>query len=130
MNQEKWAEIAKELENPFGKVRLKIDEYDVTIIVAQEKTLKYCLAVYINDKIKVKDIIEDCDIRRKFYQEHKTSLLKRKDLERLKREKKSVREEVKKKYTSYYYDPCWRSFRSLKAHLIKNNEDIEVIKIG
>ncbi|MDE7361520.1 MAG: hypothetical protein K2N38_06250, partial [Oscillospiraceae bacterium] len=47
---------------------------------------------------------------------------------RLKRERKAFREEVKKRMTFEYFLPYWNSFRMMKAHFIKNNTSIEVVK--
>ena len=73
------------MSSPYGSVNLKIDGYDITIMCVVEKPLHYCLAVYVDGKIKGEWISQDCEIRRKFYQKH---TLDSKQKKRLKREKK------------------------------------------
>ena len=51
----------KKVEN--GRVEFKIDGYDITIMCVVEKPLHYCLAVYVDGKIKVEWISQDCEIR-------------------------------------------------------------------
>lgn len=112
----------------YGKVEMKIDGYNVTIVVEPLKALKNVLVVYVNDKLKCTWLSEDCEERRRFFQKHTKNLLSRKEQKRLAREKKAVREAVGK--TTYeWYSPYWTSFRSLKSHLIKNNKSIELMEV-
>ena len=116
----------KKVEN--GRVEFKIDGYDITIMCVVEKPLHYCLAVYVDGKIKGEWISQDCEIRRKFYQKHTKSLLDSKQKKRLKREKKDFREKILKEYSYDWYEPYWKSVRSMKLHFIKNNKIIELVK--
>ena len=75
MTPEEWKKVENTLSSPYGRVEFKIDGYDITIICVVEKPLHYCLAVYVDGKIKVEWISQDCEIRRKFYQKHTKSLL-------------------------------------------------------
>ena len=88
MTPEDWKNVEDALSSPYGSVNLKIDGYDITIMCVVEKPLHYCLAVYVDGKIKGEWISQDCEIRRKFYQKHTSSLLDSKQKKRLKREKK------------------------------------------
>lgn len=128
MTKEEWQYVERELSAPYGYVKLKIDGYEVTVNVEPEKNLKYVLAVYVDGKIKMKWIDEDCDIRKKFFQKHTKSLLTAKDKKKLSRERKAVRDAVQKKMQYDYYSPWWTSFRSMKSHFIKNNSDIELLE--
>ena len=47
------------LSSPCGIVEFKIDGYDITIMCVVEKPLHYCLAVYVDGKIKVEWISQD-----------------------------------------------------------------------
>ncbi len=127
MTNEEWKIVEHELSSLFGSVKMKIDGYDVCVQVARVSAMKFCLAIYIDGKFKGKWVTEDCEIRRRFCQQHKNSLLTREDRNRLKRERKVVREAVEKKATYYWYEPYWGSFRSMKNHLVKNNKSIELI---
>ena len=128
MTNEDWKYIEDELSNIFGRVDLIIDNYNVTIECRLEKTRHYVLMVYIDGKFELKWAAEDCDIRRRFCSRHTKCFLDQKQRNRLKRERKAFREEVKKRMTFEYFLPYWNSFRMMKAHFIKNNTSIEVVK--
>ena len=129
MTPEDWKKVENALLIPYGSVVLKIDGYEVNVMCVIDKPLHYCLAVYVDGKIKDEWIFKDCEVRRRFYQKHKSSLLDSKQKKRLKREKKAIREEVLKKCAHYWYAPYWKSVRSMKAHFIKNNNSIELIEV-
>ncbi len=126
MTKEDWQYVERELADPYGYIKLKIDGYEVTVNVELEKNLKYVLTVYVGGKMKLEWLVEDCDIRRKFFQKHTKSLLTAKEKKKLSRERKAVREEVQKRMQYDYYLPYWTSFRSMKSHFIKNNTLIEL----
>lgn len=129
MSKEEWDDVEMLLSYPYGgKAELLIDGYRITIIVAQEKPLKYVFVVYIDGKLNSEWILKDCEIRRKFFQKHTKSLLTAQDKKRLSKERKEVREAIIKKNTYYWYSPYWNSFRSLKSHFIKNNKNIVWLK--
>ena len=130
MTKEEWAKIEDKLSSPFGYVKLKVDGYNVIVEVRQDKPLHNVLAVFINGEFKPKWCCEDCEERRRFCCKHKKSLLTAQQRKQLKRERKAVREEVEKQLTVYTYYPFWNSFRSMKAHFIKNNKSIELIELA
>ena len=129
MTKEEWEYAEKRLYNTYSRLQLKVDDYDVSIVVEPLKPLKNVLVVYVNGEWKGKWLSEDCEERRRFYQKHTGNILSRKEQKRLAREKKAVREAVGK--TTYdWYSPYWTSFRTLKSHLIKNNKSIELVKLS
>ena len=129
MTKEEWEYAEKRLYNTYSRLQLKVDDYDVSIVVEPLKPLKNVLVVYVNGEWKGKWLSEDCEERRRFFQRHTGNILSRKEQKRLAREKKAVREAVGK--TTYdWYSPYWTSFRSLKSHLIKNNKSIELVKLS
>ncbi len=79
MTKEDWKYVERELADPYGYIKLKIDGYEVTVNVEPEKHLKYVLTVYVGGKMKLEWLVEDCDIRRKFFQKHTKSLLTAKE---------------------------------------------------
>jgi len=127
MTKEDWQYVERELADPYGYIKLKIDGYEVTVNVEPEKNLKYILAIYIDGKIKMDWLTEDCEIRRKFYQKHTKSMLTVQEKKKLSRERKAVREAIQKQMQYDYYLPYWTSFRSMKSHFIKNNTVIELL---
>lgn len=127
MTKEEWESVERKLCYPGDGVHLKIDGYNVTLRVMIYK-MKMVIAIYVNGYIKCEWLIKDCDIRRRFYQRSKHSLLTAAEKKKLARKSKSVQKEVQEWATYYSFSPYWTSFRSLKRHLIKNNTSIELCK--
>lgn len=128
MTKEEWAKVETTLSSIYGRVDLLIDGYNVSVVCIPYKSLRQVLMIYINGEFKTKWCLEDCEERRRFCFRSKKCLLNSKEMAKLKREKKSVREAVKKQMTTYIYYPHWHSFRTLKSHLLKNNSSIELVK--
>lgn len=121
MTKDDWKFVEECLSTPFGSIKLKIDGYEVTIIVEPVKTLKYELVVYVDNKIKGEWLMNDCEIRNKFYRCSKHSLLTAKEKKNLKKQNKKTCDYMINNSTYYTYSPCWKSFKSMKSHFIKNN---------
>ena len=132
MTKEEWKEVESNLSSPYGRAKFKIDGYTVDVVVEKEEqnSLKYVLAVFVDGAIKGKWLVNDCDIRRKFYNKHTKSSLPAnyKNTSEFKRLSKKSREEIIRLSTYEFYSPYFSSFKTLKAHLIKNNTSIELIK--
>lgn len=128
MTKEDWKFVEERLSSPFGFVKLNIDGYDVALTVEPVKPLKYVIVVYVDDKIKGEWLMNDCDIRNRFYKCSKHSLLSTKEKNELKKRSKKFRDYMLNNSIYYTYEPCWKSFKSMKAHLIKNNNSIVLIK--
>ena len=132
MTAEEWKDVEISLTSPFGRAKFKIDGYTVDVVVEKEspKSLKYVLAVFVDGAIKGKWLVNDCDIRRKFYNKRTESRLTNnyKNSYKFKSLSKKVREEIIRTSTYEYYSPYFKSFRTLKNHFIKNNTSIELRK--
>lgn len=112
---------------------MKIDGYNVAIAYVKETPTKFCLAVYVDGYIKGEWITNDCDIRRRFYRCYEKSLFNSKEKKEIfkgftKRERDRLERENHDRMYYTVYTPYFGSFRTLKAHLIKNNKSIELIK--
>lgn len=125
MTKEEWESTERKLCYPGDGVHLKVDGYSVTLRILRHK-MKMVIAVYVDGYIKAEWFMEDCDIRRRFYQRRKGSLLTAADKKKLAKERKSVQKAVQERAAYYSFTPYWVSFRSLKRHLVKNNESIEI----
>lgn len=130
MTDEEWKKVEDALRcPPFGFVRLKADGYNIAITYVREKNpMKYCLAVYVEDKIRIEWVTEDCEIRRKFYRRSVRKCLSKKALKEIGITEKRYEKVMGAKNEFVSYAPYWGSFARLKAHLIKNNSSIELIK--
>lgn len=128
MTDEEWEKVEKSLSSPFGYAELMIDGYTVDVIVQPIGELKYKLAVYVNKRIAVYTCSNDCDIRRRFYYPSKRSILSSADKQKLKRASKARRESITQMYAYTAFLPYWGSFSRMKAHFIRNNQSIRLIK--
>ena len=127
MTAEEWKTCEQRLFSNYRGVRLKVDEYNLTIAVVPTKKLKLEIMVYIDGEFRGEWIINDCEIRRRFYNKHKKCFYSQAEMKKIMRLRKALREEELKNAYYYWYEPYWQSFRSLKSHLIKNNSSIELV---
>ncbi|HBB28158.1 MAG TPA: hypothetical protein DC000_02725 [Clostridiales bacterium] len=131
MIKEEWDKVEKAVEGMFSIVKLKIDEYEVAIGLRRCGTYKNVIAIYVNGVFEGKWLFEDCEERRRFCRKREKSILSAKQKKYLsKLPKKRQKELLQDNKTTYtYYEPYWVSFNSLKKHLIKNNNSIELLEI-
>lgn len=130
MTNEDWKYIEDTLSHVGSAVYLEIDNYLVTLVVEPYKKLQNCIAVYVNDKIRTDWILNECEIRRKFYQRHTKCLAKidRKKLERASKNARKMVEQFRKENTYEYFEPYWMTFNTMKRHFIKNNVSIQLFE--
>lgn len=126
MNQEDWKRVQEALKSLMNTVKLKIDGYEVALVLVRIGTYKNAIAIFVNGVFEGKWLMEDCEERRRFYQKCERSLYKQSEVKKL--PKKMQKEMLSKKYE--YYRSHWTSFGVLKKHLLQNNETIELISIG
>ena len=130
MTKEQWKAVEqKVLLYPYTIAKLQADGHVLSLRMQRNK-MQLVIAVYVGGKIDFHWLQEDCEIRRKFFQQRKRSLLTQKDRDRLKREKKSIREEITAQATYYTYSPYWTSFTALRRHLEKTCESITPYEEG
>lgn len=134
MTDEQWKKVENEIKGLYFSIKLKVDGYDICLQPVRKSDLKYCIAVYVNGSIKGEWVMNDCEIRTKFYNCRTKCLFNKKGVDEIlkglrKKERERVEKECKEKYTYKYYDPYFYSFKTLKTHFIKNNTSIELISI-
>lgn len=129
MTKDEWEQAENALHSLFNYVKLNIDGYEITLKLERVGTYKNVIMLYINDKLDFKLLLEDCEERRRFARIRTRTLLKADSKKWLKKQSKKWQAELTEKCTYTYYEFWWTSFNSLKKHLIKNNTNIEVIKI-
>lgn len=131
MTPQDWKEVEENLKYFYTTVKLKCDGYNITLRLERISQFENGILIYVNGKMDFKWIGEDCEERRRFMQPVKKSLFSQKQKASLKKISKRLRQksglpEPNVSYTCYR--PYWKSFRSLKSHLVKNNNSIELIK--
>lgn len=89
--------------------------------------------IYISGQFQGKWLTEDCEERRRFCQKKTRSLLNAKEKASFRKLSKREQKEFSKEYHNFEYEsfsPQWTSFGALKKHLVANNKNIELVKIG
>ncbi|MBQ5333990.1 MAG: hypothetical protein J6K92_12155, partial [Oscillospiraceae bacterium] len=94
---------------------------------------KFSLVVFVDGVFKGKWLTEDGEIRRRFCFEGKKNVLTGKAKQDFIKEfgKRAYNRLVKENPEMIhiiYYTPCFGSFRTLKAHFIKNNTSITLVE--
>lgn len=131
MTPQDWKEVEKRLENFWLPVKLKCDEYELTLRLERINQFKNAILVYVNGLMKVKWMTEDCEERRRFFRPKKQSAYSQKQKAALRKMSKRLRQKAglpDPDDTYTYYIPYWTSFKALKSHLIKNNSNIQLVR--
>ena len=127
MTKEDWEYVEEVLKNPFEFVTLQCDEYKLELCLRRISTYKMAIFFYVNGQFKGNWWFNDCEERRRFFKRTERSILTREGKKKFKKMSKKKQAELHDKYFFKGYTPYWTSFRSLKKHLIENNESIELI---
>ncbi len=123
---EEWKEIEDRLSGFYGTVVLRVDGYKITLQVQRIKVRQYAIMLYVEGVFKGKWLGEDCEERRRFCCPRTKFLWSRENRrlgKKAKQRLKSINIDMDKKYI--WHTPYWTSFKALKAHLLKNNVNIE-----
>jgi len=129
LTKEQWAAIERKLTSVFGSVELLIDGYKISLQIHQHR-MRLSIAVYINGMMNFDKMSEGTEEQRRFLCPRKKYVYSAKYRKSVKRMRKSLRETMgyDANRVWIHYWPWWTSFCLLKAHLIKNNESIELIQ--
>lgn len=122
-----WKDIERKLTDFYSPVKLVCDGYPITICLERVSPMQNRLRVYVNGVIMGKWFLEDCEERRRFMRPRTKRFYSKKQLASLRRIDKKWAKEWEKRNVYTYYEDGWSSFRSLKAHLIKQNKVIELV---
>jgi len=129
--KEQWGKIEKALTRLYSSVIMQIDGFKVNMGLRQLSTYKNGVVVLLNNELKGEWFTDESPERTKFYRPVVHNMWTRKtQIAAVKRYGK--REAKKQGYLDQRtgYSFFWGSFPRLKAHLIKNNENIELVKIS
>ena len=129
MTKEEWKVVEEKLKIPGRPVNMICDGYQLALSLERIALMKLAICVYIDNKMRGSMILEDCEERRRFFQPHARSVYSSKEKKELiklfgKRWLKAKGTNIDAVHIQYY--PWWKSFKSLKSHLIKNNTSIEL----
>lgn len=128
MTKEDWKEVEKKLFE-WGLSSLNCDNYKITLSL-NRKGMVLSIVVFINGKCDFNFGKDDCEERRKFFSQNKIYLYSATERRKMKRRTRKLLAEIGINPDSYtlYYSPVWKSFNSLKRHLINNCTSIEIYK--
>lgn len=124
MTKADWDKVEASMSSAYGLISLLCDGYRLTLQTGIYKR-KLSTVPYVNGELKGIWMSQDCEERRRFFRPVQTLVWKKKTTKGFsKKTLKTLGIDPAEKRT--YYSCEW-SFRSLKAHLIKNNTSIELI---
>lgn len=131
MTKDQWLEVKSALSTPFGRVKLKVDGYDLALYVEQVKPLKYSIVPYVNGEFKGEWLSGKFEESKRFMRPVQVAVFKPAEKARMCKglSKKLIKEffgDINKTFTSYRWD--WPSFDPLRRHLIANNKEIELLE--
>ena len=79
MTKEDWDKVKIAVESLFNLVKLKIDEYEVSIGLRRCGTYKNVIVICVNGVFQGKWLMEDCEERRRFCRKRERSILSSKE---------------------------------------------------
>ena len=133
MTNEEWETVRKAVEEHPNRARLKADGYQIDIYLLPVDPYHNEIVVYVENKFDPKWLDgkgdgEGKEICRRFFCPSTKSFVK-KPRQKLSKKEQRLFEEEKKRRSVTTYSPFWKNFKSLKAHLIKNNSSIEIAEV-
>lgn len=132
MEQADWDALKAQMNSPWGTMKLQCDQYQLTL--AQEvssRSRSWCTVVYVDSYFKGEWLRAGEDGQplheeaRRFCRKTSKALYSRKEIEAW-RKAFGKREAAKKEATRLVlFEPYWKSFNTLKKHLLANNASIQ-----
>jgi len=135
MTKQDWEIVEKRLNCYHCSVDLMCDGYRVTLRLERVSNFKMAIKVYVNGWMKGEWLGfngEASDEGLRFFPKRFKYLYTKKERDRYQKIPKKIRISLKididKKYE--YRGFWWGSFKLMKAHFIKNNKSIELVREG
>lgn len=127
MTAEQWKQIDKKLQNVLSPiVKLKIDDYEVSLAFRQVSQFRNAIVVYVNGKFCGKWLTEDCEERRRFFPCKKRCVTNANELKKMGIKSKNEIQKYKQMATYDVYSSAWTNFKAMKKHFEMNNKSIEI----
>lgn len=133
MTPEEWKKLELELSLPWGRAELQVDGYKITLETHRKGPMTFTIGLFVDGWMRVEWMMGDCDQRRRFLRETKHDAWKKSDREKLtkgfsKRQIAKFFPDIDKKISTWSF--YWPSVTALRRHLVKNNQVIELVKLG
>jgi hypothetical protein len=132
LTKAEWAQVEESLKSFYSPVGLMCDGYHVMLILTRHDTFKNKIDVYVNGMMSFDYKPETEEIRRfsfpKMFFAHTAK--SRSDFKKSNKKRQKWLLEIFPNINTpqALYTPCWGSFKTLKANLIKLNSSIELLK--
>lgn len=134
MTPEEWTKVEDRLRGAYGSVELLVDGFEIYLAREVSKNMIHT-TIYVNGSIKGVDIgVDETEINRRFYRPNARYALKMRRGKNREKELRKFKRLGWKDFVAMYqrrvtiHWPWWNNFNSMKKHLIKNNESIELVK--
>jgi len=129
MTIEEWNLVEQKLESLYNTVRLKCDEYEISIMLIRRNQFKNVLVVYVNGVIKGEWLMKECEEAKRFFKKVTKSVLSSKEKKAFLKLPKKLQKELGMDKTYSYFLADWTSFKALKKQLIERNKSVELIHL-
>jgi hypothetical protein len=127
MNESDWAKVESALQNLYDPVDLTCDGFRLTLFLSRIEIYKNAIAVYVDGWFKLSWLFEDCEQRRRFFCPETRRVYGKNEFKKISRRTlKQVGIDPDKTVTRYRSH--WTSFRRLRRHLERHNQDIGLIE--
>ena len=124
LTNEQWKEIERQVVVLGQTVALAIDGFKVKMMMTPIDRYRNGIALFVVGTLNGPKTLTTAEKHRRFWQPHRKSVLPTTPMPGYKKAAwKKYRDEHS--YTVYY--PYWTSFRSMRRHLVTNNESIRLI---
>lgn len=132
MKKKEWEKAKEQLAQRwlFGGVSLRIDGYQVDLVVSHIDLFHNGIKVYVDGRFEGKWLTQDCEERRRFMPQRVRSLMSSKQIAKYNRLPKRDRELLKEYREATYieYSTHWTSWSALVKHFEANNRDIQLLE--
>lgn len=124
-----WTEIDERLKHFLEPVHLRIDGFEVWLELRQISQFRNAIFVYVNGYFKGKWFVDDTEEAKRFFPLRRINLYSPAERKRLIKAVGKRQAERSFGLSKYREQRGWNwtSFRSLKRHLVENNDCIEVV---
>lgn len=132
MKKKEWEKAKEQLAQRwlFGGVSLRIDGYQVDLVVRPIDLFHNGIEVYVDGRFEGEWLTQDCEERRRFMPQRVRSLMSSKQIAKYNRLPKRDRELLKEYREATYieYSTHWTSWSALVKHFEANNRDIQLLE--
>jgi hypothetical protein len=126
MTPEDWKYVEGALHSPLSSVKLRCDDFIITLMVQPVKGLRNGIFVYINGKFASKWMRGGYEESKRFLRPHERALFTPTERKELRRIDKKCPARWDKKFT--IFEPYWTNVTALRRHFSRNNTVIELVR--